>query len=121
MDIKVDVHQLAEQLGVAANKLIEMFARRAWTEWVDVGITLAGVIALLTLVVFCYRKASSLAAELDDPCDSERFMFWVMCTFILCVLLMVQVGVTCSSLSQAVKATASPEAYAVEQILKRLH
>ena len=121
MDIKVDVHKLADQLGVAASKLIEMFAKRAWTEWVDFGIAVAGVVLLFAATIFCYRKACTALTEAKDPFDSEKLMFWAMCTLVLCIFLAINRGVTLSELSQAVKATASPEAYAVERILKRLH
>ena len=100
---------LFAKIGVTIGKLVEAYAARAPAEWVDPPIALAicvvlGVASWFTLK---YRK---------HPGNDDYVIPGIVLGF--CSVMALMVGLI--EISDAVKATVAPHAYAVDQILDKL-
>ena len=107
------IEKLAAQLGQSSETLIGWFAMRAYWEWMDV-LMLAVAIALL-LLSGRYAIEKCTAAKDEDKSFSfavVAVISWILAAFCAFALML--------DAHQAIMATASPNAYAFEEILKAI-
>lgn len=109
------IQKLADTLGVAASKLIEIYAQRAALEWVDFYLFVPFIILSAVTGVVCLRRVSK-----DDGTDFGVAELWGAGAIISTMLFVVLTAIAGGEFSQAYKATHAPEAYAIDQILKHV-
>ena len=106
------IEKLAAQLGETSETLIGWFALRAYWEWLDV--LLFAVTLPLCLYSARYAMDKSKAADKYEDAALAygvvAIVLWVMAVLFMVALLV--------DAHQAIMATASPKAYAFEEILK---
>jgi len=107
------IQQLADTLGVAASKLIEIYAQRAPLEWVDVWVCAPIAFALILIAAWAIRKAAK-----DTSGDSLELTI-PLCMFSV-VAACVLIGVTAGEIVDAYKANKAPQAYAIDCILDKV-
>jgi len=117
MDVKIDLNELAEKLGVASEYLIQIFAKRWWTVWVDVGIEFVGMLIMGLLCYYLWKYTLLVKKRVSSLDDWLPYLFG---SILVSIILFTMSACFSAKISQAVRATASPEAYAVDQILRRV-
>lgn len=125
MEISIpQLSELAEALGIATKTLVAWYAARVWTTVIPVINTL--VFGLLVpglgwryIVLPGYKRAHAQkdrhTGDLDDP-----RAIWVILTILALVAGVFSAVILPATIDTAITALASPEAYAVDQILRRL-
>jgi hypothetical protein len=104
------IQALANQLSVPAEYLIDIYAKRVWAEWFP---TVASL-PLVLITVYLIRVSLKKPREPDPYSDKEGLL--ILCTVALVLFsLWFLVGTYIALL-----ANASPEAYAVDEILRKL-
>lgn len=104
--------QLADRLGVATTQLIEMYAKRWWVPWVDAGLCAIGAVIALLLVRYGASRVRKTNFD-DDPSGAFICAFCGIGAAVLVIAMF-------ASIHDAVSAMASPQAWAVDQILETL-
>lgn len=114
--MQVNLDQLAQQLGTTADKLISAYAKLVPILWYEFFIALVFALLALAFLFFLKRKVKKCLQN-----EGESFFFsgyiasWVC--FALVYLILFGVGVL---FLDAVRASASPEAYALDQIFSKI-
>lgn len=117
IDIKVDLNELAEKLGLTVFQMVEIYAQRAWTTWVDVFVALLSLLICVGLAVVSVRRAMNLYKRYKLDWDEVAFIILFYGAFVIFIGIY-PVCSLCHSLNQAIRASASPEAYALDEISK---
>ena len=108
------IEKLAAQLGQSSETLIGWFALRAYWEWMDV--LLFAVTLPLFLYLARYAMDKSIAVKQYDDASLGyavvAIVSWVFGALCIVSLLL--------DAHQAIMATASPKAYAFEELLKAI-
>lgn len=105
------VSALADKLGQSAETLIGFYVVRAPMEFVDVG--------LLWFFTICGGTGVWLAYKWNKRTEAEGEEILTIVVGAVCALgAVITLGVGAEQLSIALKAVVSPEAYAIDQILR---
>lgn len=122
--MKGDLNQLAEQLGVAVKYLVGVYSKLAPVTWYIFGITLVIWLVISVVVFYTYRafRRAAYKEQQENGMEGDTLYFGLIdmgyiMAFVFAFLFVVAVG---NSLSHAIKANASPKAYALDQILQKL-
>ena len=106
------IELLADKFGIAVTELMGYYMAQVPAEWIDVALWLV-LAAFISFVVMHVNRRLAIA----DPDDAY---IWVPATVGGGVIMLLVLVGAVFDLSEAVRATLSPEAYAIDRILKHL-
>lgn len=114
--INLVINNLAQKLGVAADKLYPVLIKQAHIEGI---MGLLGCILLVVIIIVCVVALAHLIKQCktcDDPEDIP-----VVSVIVCCIVTAFSIALICTKLTSSITALCNPDYYVIQMILSQLH